>query len=237
MGQPAARLGDLTSHGTSLGPGPGCPTVMIAGQPAWRAGSDAHACPLVDGLKPHVGGVVAVGSVTVMIGKNVAPGVIGGVTPGPSGAYVASDLDSKTGAAVAGGDIPVAESHVAAARTLGSDSVDGGESPASSLADSLAGGGPSSDTSVGRTPIAVMDGREPASGNASTSMVASAAALGIRRSRSRTRPASTTAASFSGTQSALRASGITSARTMRSIVPMWPPTWAPPSRPRQHRTR
>jgi uncharacterized Zn-binding protein involved in type VI secretion len=25
-------------------------------------------CPLVDGLKPHVGGVVAVGSVTVMIG-------------------------------------------------------------------------------------------------------------------------------------------------------------------------
>jgi uncharacterized Zn-binding protein involved in type VI secretion len=25
-------------------------------------------CPLVDGLKPHVGGVVAVGSITVMIG-------------------------------------------------------------------------------------------------------------------------------------------------------------------------
>jgi uncharacterized Zn-binding protein involved in type VI secretion len=67
MGQPAARLGDLTSHGTPLGPGPGCPSVMIAGQPAWRAGSDTHACPLVDGVKPHVGGVVAVGSVTVMI--------------------------------------------------------------------------------------------------------------------------------------------------------------------------
>jgi uncharacterized Zn-binding protein involved in type VI secretion len=41
---------------------------MIAGQPAWRAGSDTHACPLVDGVKPHVGGVVAVGSVTVTIG-------------------------------------------------------------------------------------------------------------------------------------------------------------------------
>ena len=68
MGQPAARLGDLTSHGTPLGPGPGCPTVMIAGQSAWRATSDVHACPLVDGVKPHVGGVVAVGSVTVMIG-------------------------------------------------------------------------------------------------------------------------------------------------------------------------
>ena len=68
MGQPAARLGDLTGHGTPLAPGPGSPTVMIAGQPAWRVGSDVHACPLVDGLKPHVGGVVAVGSITVMIG-------------------------------------------------------------------------------------------------------------------------------------------------------------------------
>ena len=68
MGQPAARVGDLTSHGTPLGPGPGSPNVLIGGQPAWRAGSDMHACPLVDGLKPHVGGVVAVGSVTVLIG-------------------------------------------------------------------------------------------------------------------------------------------------------------------------
>jgi hypothetical protein len=58
-------------------------------------------------------------SVTVMIGKNVAPGVIGGITPGPSGAYVASDIDSASGAAATGGDIPVAQSHVSAARTLG----------------------------------------------------------------------------------------------------------------------
>lgn len=68
MGQAAARIGDLTSHGTPLAPGPGCPTVLIMGQPAWRAQSDTHACPLVDGLKPHVGGVVAVGSLTVSIG-------------------------------------------------------------------------------------------------------------------------------------------------------------------------
>lgn len=68
MGQPAARLGDLTSHGTPLSPGPGCPTVVIAGQPAWRASSDTHACPLCDGPKPHVGGVVGVGSATVKIG-------------------------------------------------------------------------------------------------------------------------------------------------------------------------
>jgi uncharacterized Zn-binding protein involved in type VI secretion len=68
MGQPAARLGDTTSHGTPLAPGPGCPTVLIGGQPAWRVGSDTHLCPLVDGLKPHVGGVVGVGSMTVLIG-------------------------------------------------------------------------------------------------------------------------------------------------------------------------
>lgn len=68
MGMPAARLGDQTSHGTPLAPGPGSATVLIGGQPAWRVGSDFHACPLVNGLQPHVGGVVAVGSMTVLIG-------------------------------------------------------------------------------------------------------------------------------------------------------------------------
>ena len=68
MGQPAARVGDMTSHGTPLAPGPGAPTVLIGGVPAWRAGSDTHACPLIDVLKPHGGGVVAVGSMTVLIG-------------------------------------------------------------------------------------------------------------------------------------------------------------------------
>ncbi len=67
MGQPAARMGDQTSHGTPLAPGPGSVNVMIGGQPAWRATSDTHVCPLVDGLKPHVGGIVAVGSFTVQI--------------------------------------------------------------------------------------------------------------------------------------------------------------------------
>jgi uncharacterized Zn-binding protein involved in type VI secretion len=68
MGQPAARLSDLTSHGTPLAPGPGCPTVLIGGLPAWRAATDTHVCPLVDGVKPHVGGVVAKGSTSVLIG-------------------------------------------------------------------------------------------------------------------------------------------------------------------------
>ena len=37
MGLPAARAGDITSHGTPLGPGPGSSTVLIGGRPAWRA--------------------------------------------------------------------------------------------------------------------------------------------------------------------------------------------------------
>jgi len=57
----------MTSHGTPLGPGPGSPTVIMAGMPAWRALSDVHTCPLVTVLVPHVGGVVSVGSLTVLI--------------------------------------------------------------------------------------------------------------------------------------------------------------------------
>jgi len=72
MGMPAARLGDTTSHGTPLGPGPGCPTVLIGGKPAWRAGGDMHVCPLVNGVQPHVGGTVAFGSVTVIVGGQPA---------------------------------------------------------------------------------------------------------------------------------------------------------------------
>ena len=68
MGLPAARVGDQTSHGTPLAPGPGSVNVLIGGKPAWRATSDFHTCPLVDPPgKPHVGGIVAVGSTTVLI--------------------------------------------------------------------------------------------------------------------------------------------------------------------------
>ena len=65
----AARVGDMTSHGTPLTPGPGCPTVLIGGMPAWRATADTHTCPLFTGVVPHVGGVVALGSLTVLIGN------------------------------------------------------------------------------------------------------------------------------------------------------------------------
>ena len=63
----AARVGDMTAHGTPLGPGPGSLNVLIGGMPAWRAATDFHACPLVSGVVPHAGGVVTIGSATVLI--------------------------------------------------------------------------------------------------------------------------------------------------------------------------
>jgi uncharacterized Zn-binding protein involved in type VI secretion len=66
---PAARVGDMTSHGTPLASAtpPPPPNVLIGGQPAWRAEIDVHFCPLSNGPQPHIGGSVAVGSLTVLI--------------------------------------------------------------------------------------------------------------------------------------------------------------------------
>ena len=64
---PAARVGDMTSHGTPLTAGPGSVDVLIGGMPAWRAGTDFHTCPLVTGVVPHVGGMIAMGSTPVLI--------------------------------------------------------------------------------------------------------------------------------------------------------------------------
>ncbi len=67
MGQPAARMGDLTSHGGTIVLG--LPTVLIGGMPAARV-SDMHVCPMVTGIVPHVGGpILPPGGMTVLIGK------------------------------------------------------------------------------------------------------------------------------------------------------------------------
>jgi len=70
---PAARVGDITSHGGVV-TGPGCPTVLIGSQPAARVG-DMHTCPMVTpGTPPvpHVGGPITMGSATVLIGGQPA---------------------------------------------------------------------------------------------------------------------------------------------------------------------
>jgi len=62
---PAARVLDPTAHGAPLTPGPGSPNVIIGFMPAWRTLIDFHACPIVKGVVPDVGGVVMKGSATV----------------------------------------------------------------------------------------------------------------------------------------------------------------------------
>lgn len=64
-GFPAARLGDACTHGGTITSG--FPMVLIGGLAAARA-TDLHVCPLVDGVKPHVGGPITKGSATVLIG-------------------------------------------------------------------------------------------------------------------------------------------------------------------------
>ena len=67
---PAARVGDMTGHGTPL-TGVGSINVLIGNQPAWRVG-DVHVCPLSNGPQPHVGGNVVLGSLTVLINNQPA---------------------------------------------------------------------------------------------------------------------------------------------------------------------
>lgn len=54
-------------------------------------------------------------SVSVMIGKGIKPGIIGGLVPGGKSA----EIDSVSGAAMAGGDIPTTDSLASVAKTLG----------------------------------------------------------------------------------------------------------------------
>jgi uncharacterized Zn-binding protein involved in type VI secretion len=61
----AARVGDLTVHGSPLVPGPGSPDVLIGGMPAWRIGIDLHLCPFPG--PPHGAGPTTLGATTVLI--------------------------------------------------------------------------------------------------------------------------------------------------------------------------
>src|SRR5215468_5964223 len=82
---PAARVGDLTSHGSPLAPGTGSTNVLIGSMPAWRALMDFHACPIVKGLIPDVGGMIMLGSPTVLINSMMACRVMDMVVEIPGG--------------------------------------------------------------------------------------------------------------------------------------------------------
>src|SRR5215813_15145394 len=85
MGQPAARIGDMTAHGSPLAPGIGSVNVLIGSMPAWRALMDFHACPIVKGLIPDVGGMIMLGSPTVLINSMMACRVMDMVVEIPGG--------------------------------------------------------------------------------------------------------------------------------------------------------
>lgn len=66
----AARVGDVTVHGSPLVPGPGSPNVLIGGKPAWRAGADLHLCPFPG--PPHGSGPTLAGAASVLINGSPA---------------------------------------------------------------------------------------------------------------------------------------------------------------------
>jgi uncharacterized Zn-binding protein involved in type VI secretion len=79
----AARLLDLTAHGTPLAPGPGSANVFIGSMPALRANIDMFAC-MAPGAAPHGAGPAQLGEPTVYI--NSMPAVrVGDFVAEPGG--------------------------------------------------------------------------------------------------------------------------------------------------------
>lgn len=64
--KPAACILDMTSHGGAI-VAPSAPRKVLIGGLIAACVGDIQVCPLVDGVKPHVGGIVASGSTSVFI--------------------------------------------------------------------------------------------------------------------------------------------------------------------------
>jgi len=89
-GMAAARAGDLTNHGSSIGPATTglASQVFIASMPAACMG-DPHLCPMVSGPKAHVSGTIAKGSPTVFIGGKPAARVADATVCSPEPGMIA----------------------------------------------------------------------------------------------------------------------------------------------------
>lgn len=117
-GMAAARAGDSTAHGGTIGPvvtGQAA-RVLIGNMPAACQG-DPHVCPMFTGTKPHTGGTITKGSATVVIGNKPAARV--------------ADLTVCTSepGQVAGGEATVLIGDLAGAGAVGGED---GEEPVSS---------------------------------------------------------------------------------------------------------
>jgi uncharacterized Zn-binding protein involved in type VI secretion len=73
---PAARIGDMTAHGSPLAPGPPSPNVLIGGMPAWLAAPPGFAAMLA----------AAVAAAAAEIGKAQAAATAAQGTPGAAAA-------------------------------------------------------------------------------------------------------------------------------------------------------
>lgn len=94
---PAARLGDMTAHGSPLAPGIGSPNVMIGGMPAWRGLSLASVAALL----------AAVAGAAEAIGQASAEAAAAAGTPAGPGAQ--ANLVDTAASQVSGlGDLMVA---------------------------------------------------------------------------------------------------------------------------------
>ena len=143
-------MGDPTTHGAPLAPGPGSLNVMIGNMPAWLALQDQHACPAVSITGPDGVGMVMMGSPTVLINNMMACRMgdivveIPGLAMGPANPIMMGCMTVMIG------EVGIGSSSAASASTMASMGAALG-APTSSAAQSLA---TSSQNSVGVVPLA-----------------------------------------------------------------------------------
>jgi len=102
MGQPAARIADMTAHGSPLAPGPGSVNVLIGGMPAWRGLSAAAAAALAMTIAKGMEGIA-----TASAAQTAAAGTPGAPAAAANLAKAAADAVAGAAAAMAssGADI------------------------------------------------------------------------------------------------------------------------------------
>jgi uncharacterized Zn-binding protein involved in type VI secretion len=77
MGRPAARVGDMTAHGTPLSIGPGSPNVFIGKRPAWRGVLAAQAAILAQKIAEGAEKIAKAGAaVTAASGTPASPAAV-----------------------------------------------------------------------------------------------------------------------------------------------------------------
>lgn len=101
-GRPAARLGDMTAHGSPLAGALGAPTVLIGGQPAWRGTTAAGAAVLAQGVAKAAQDIA-----TASAAATAAAGTPGAVAAQANLANVAVDAVATMATLMAsvGGDV------------------------------------------------------------------------------------------------------------------------------------